>query len=675
MSKTMARIDYIRGLDVSKAAHAIMGDGAASLTVSENGWTDEEGVWRVARRGKVLYTGYSDIDGFAAGRMNGEDHLVWTDGDDVYDNGVKVTSVTSLGLRDVKVRDFDGKFLIFTGVSQNANYVYDGNIVREFGPWQPQVDYKPIIPEGRTYIKRETVAAGTTITAVADNGDGTTRITTAGNHGLLTGEVTYIKGADVGWLNKTWTVTRVDATNFDITYNSDGAIAWSSGGTLYNGASGLSGVYKFYSTCVLELTAGGVTTTLESKPRGLREDGSAQDSLEAEALTITDTDYVFITVAETVDAANNYFISGSAGVDYKIGFRLYRTKESGEDFYFATERLYDDGDVNLDGAPRFYHTNFFISDFQHVPDDELGAVYSVSNTEFGSPPAFDLVANYGSRLWFNDTANPKYLWWGSLEGADYVPAENFIVFPDDITGLYEYGDGLAVFSADRIWVITMPGGLPARRRIKSPVGTTFGDAMTLTDRGLLFLREDGLWSFDGYRADKVSRVAFSSITSPTTVTSAGDTIFMSGTSEAFVVRERNGGDYWHKVRTPYITADSTSGKLYGEDGSSVYELFAGDCGDGSLETGEFIGSGERIVTEVVLDFDGDTIPVVWINGNRYSSWRPASAAAEGGESTRRLLRYFFGGYGSAVPIHNHAVKVRIDGSGDLAVYGIRPAVQ
>jgi hypothetical protein len=120
--------NVVTGLNIGKASHLIADH---ELVESENGWTDEEGAWETAPGHDVLYTGYSDISCFAAGRMNGSDHLVWMDGNTLYDNGSSVGTVTAGSSMEIKAID-DG-FLI---LGASVPYIYDGDHVRQLGPWQ-----------------------------------------------------------------------------------------------------------------------------------------------------------------------------------------------------------------------------------------------------------------------------------------------------------------------------------------------------------------------------------------------------------------------------------------------------------------------------------------------------------------------------------------------------------
>ena len=119
--------DYIGGLDVSKASHKI---DPGSLTVSENGWTYGEGMWYVAKRAKTMYSGYTSIGGFAAGRMGDADHLVWTDDDTVYDNNATAGTITDMGDRSIYIRDIDDKFLILNAASMPSMSLPVGSSIR-----------------------------------------------------------------------------------------------------------------------------------------------------------------------------------------------------------------------------------------------------------------------------------------------------------------------------------------------------------------------------------------------------------------------------------------------------------------------------------------------------------------------------------------------------------------
>ena len=173
--------DFIGGLNVGKAAHKI---DPSEVTVSENGWTDEEGVWRTMPGPTTLYTGYTNIKAMAAGRMGGADHVVWLDGSTLYDNG---TSVGTLATTSPTIKDFDDKFFIM-GADDGKNYVYDGDHVRECGAWQPQID---VCPSTNAGIIIAAASAADAITTIAV--DTTTTITTSAPHSIPVGSRVYLE--------------------------------------------------------------------------------------------------------------------------------------------------------------------------------------------------------------------------------------------------------------------------------------------------------------------------------------------------------------------------------------------------------------------------------------------------------------------------------------------------
>lgn len=102
------------------------------------------------------------------------------------------------------------------------------------GPYLDEnvASYKTIAPSAATG-SGITLTAGTSeaISGAADNGAGLIRITTATSHDFVTGDRVYISGVTgTTEANGTWTVTRVDATHFDL-QGSAFVNAYAAGGT------------------------------------------------------------------------------------------------------------------------------------------------------------------------------------------------------------------------------------------------------------------------------------------------------------------------------------------------------------------------------------------------------------------------------------------------------------
>jgi hypothetical protein len=266
------------------------------------------------------------------------------------------------------------------------------------------------------------------------------------------------------------------------------------------------------------------------------------------------------------------------------------------------------------------------------------------------------------RLWMNDANNYDRLYFTHLDGTDYVPTLNYLTFPDKITAIGSAGDVVVVFSADRMWRVTILGGVPDVDEIKTPVGTTYGNALVLTDLGLLFLRDDGLWATDGASPPtKVSRKAFDTLTTPRAVAAYGDTLALMGSEYMYVARRRDGGIYWHGPTSTYTHMDATGGVFYAADANVVYKLFTGDRDAGAVESPKLTIRQELKATAVLLDVDGSSTPVVLVNGNRYSD--DVDHVDHDDTADRRLVRL-------PIPrLLNHVFTVRVEFSGESGLYG------
>jgi hypothetical protein len=648
--------DVVGGLNVSGAAHKI---AASDLTESVNGWTDESGVWRTCRGPSIRYWGYTNITALSAGRMDNEDHVVWLDGSTLYDNG---TSSGTLATTSPAIKDFDDKFIIM-GADDGKNYIYDGDHLREAGPWNPQLD-TPLTGSNVAHVPTPATASSVSISALTRGT--TTTITTSSAHGISVGQWVYLAsiGGTAGLngnIYQATTGTTGSTLVLDIDTSGANWSNYTSGGTVNLGGCGLDGTYKFYATCIVKLASGRV---LEGNPRGLRTIGSANNSLEAESVTLSPTDIVTPRMSEywSADGINDYQISGTLGTDYYPGFRIYRTKNGGADFYLMYEFYH--GDTQM-GAYTDGNGDYYIvaatSYANRVPKDlELGAVYTPGGTDRGPHPQSSVMAMASQRLWMNDLDNPGRLYFTSLDGIEYVPTLNYLTFPDAITAIGSAGDAVIVFSCDRMWRVTLLGGVPDVDEIKTAVGTTYGNALALTDRGLLFLRDDGLWATDGASPPiKVSRKAFSEIESPAFVTAYGDTLFLGGSETAYVLRQVEGGSFWHEHLVPYTMCDASNGVFWAADANTVWTLFTGGHVGGTVASPDLTVREEMKAVRVVLDIYGDVTPTVWVNGNRYSDYDGHTEDGTG----RRLVRL-------PIPrLLNHVFNVRVDMSGGAALYG------
>ena len=647
----------ISSLNVAKGPHLIEDH---ELRESYNGWTDEDGVWRSAPGPTRLYSGYDAISCLAAGRMAGVDHVVWLDGNTLYDNGTNVGTITAGTTMDIVA--LDDSFLILGAAK---NYIWDGTHLREQGAWQPNYIYV-VTEHGPT-----SVAVTETITAITA---AQPAVITVGAHDFNVGDRVYIAGIVTGptELNgRAFTVMAVGATTLSINDDTSASTAWSAGGTVKQGTA-LVGEYKYYVTTCIRLADGRI---IESVPRGLRYtsnrylpasdyDVGPTDYYEPTTITLASGDWINFGVIGIEakfylvrSAISQFSCTGS----YDMGVRIYRTKADGVDFYLEREFFEGDTDVtaftDANGVGieiRFYSLG--------LPDNELGAVYVPSLMDHGNAPQSDVGALAGQRVLL---ASGSDIYWSHLDGIEYYNnGTGFTPLGDVVTAIAPFRDGWAVFSCDRLWYVQIPDGLPSIVEINTPVGTTWPKAMTTTDAGVLFLRPDGLWLFDGARVSKISRRAFASILEPTSVVQAGEVLYVSGSEKSYIAQTRDNGWEWHESEHYRPYADSTNGEIYAADLFHVEQLFTGRRAGGKLSTKHYGDGIQAKAIKAVLDIEGDTVPTVWLNGNQQSDY-----IGHGDESptTARLRRRV---WVSLPRYNNQYVYLTLETTGDLKVYGI-----
>lgn len=646
----------VTGLNVGKGPHLIEDH---ELRESYNGWTDEDGVWRTAPGPTRLYSSYTAITCLAAGRMAGIDHVVWLDGNTLYDNGTNVGTITAGTYMDIVAMD-DG-FLILGAAK---NYLWDGTHLREQGAWQP--DYIYVVTEHGVTAD----VTPKTITAIT-LGDPT--VITIGAHIFTVGDRVYIDGITTGptELNaRSFTVTAIAATTISIVDDTTASVAWVAGGAVKTGAT-LVGEYRYYVTTCIRLANDRV---LESNPRGLRYtsnrylpvgnyDVGPTDSYEPAAFTLASGDWVNFGLG---GIPSKFYFVRSAVTQYSItgsfdkGVRIYRTKANGTDFYL--EREFFEGDS---GVSTFTDANGSGISIKYlslgVRDDELGAVYESDLYDHGNAPASDVGAYAGQRVLI---ASGSDIYWSDLDGVEYYNTANgYTPVGDVVTAIAPFRDGWAVFSCDRLWLVQILDGLPSIVEINTPVGTVWPKAMCTVDDGVLFLRDDGLWLFTGARVEKISRGAFSSIASPQSVVAAGELLFVSGSEKSYVALRRDGGWVWHESEHFRPHADATNGKIYAASMFHVEQLFAGRHAGGRLSTKHFGNRWLGKAIRVNLDFEGDTIPTVWVNGNRQSDVLGHVDDSSTQYRGRRVVRV------SVPRLNNQFLYLTLEMTGDCKVYG------
>lgn len=661
--KSAVGTNNVGGLDVSRSAH-LLDDGA--LQESLNGWTEKDGEWSVARQPERLYSG-SNIVAYEAGRMNGADHHVWIAGTTLYDNGTSKGTISGADSGTDIIAANDEFFI----VGADKNYIYDGDHVRELG--SPQADYLYSVNQSGTGYTAKTI---TGITAAEQ------AVISFSSSSYNVGDRVYISGISAGptELNTNYfTVIAATSTTITIDADTSGLTAWSAGGTVAP-LMDLDGDYKFYIVPCIRMSSGVV---LSGKPRGLMIETSTlypishfdlgpTDQTEPSVLSLSAGDYVQIGQGHespseycrlyfTKDGSQLFEISGTAGADYYRGMRIYRTKANGYDAYL--EREYFEGDTDCsaftDGTDAGIDVTVM---YLGIPDRDLGALLDYGYNEHTNPVQSDVLAFAGQRAW---VASGNTLYPSTLDGPEYFSSEGSIPILDSVTALGSWRDYCIIFSADKMWACRFIGGIPYLENIPSPVGTTYPKAVRETNIGLLFLRDDGLYLYSGGQPEKISREAFSDIYQPNGVVTAGDTLYLSGAEDAYVAINRGSRWIWHKSDHVYPYPSQTSGNLYAASSSLVMSLFTGSRSAGRMTTKKWGGFDHGASYRVDVDFSGDDIPAVWINGNAKSDTSSHQLTENYFFEDRRVLTCY-------VPrLRNQYIEVQFELVSDSKIYGVR----
>ena len=609
MAKRRFGTNAVTGLNVGTAAHLIADH---ELVTSVGGWTDEEGAWRTGRDNVTVHSG-SAISAMTVGRMGGQDHTVYVDGNGIYDTGSLVGTVT-MG-SDPRVVAIGGKFLIL-GASDGKNKIYDGDHVRDQGPWQP--DYMSCQCDAQTVVP---ASDGEAITAATK---ASPCVLTIGTHEFRVGQRAYVSGVGgmVELNDKFWKIVAIGATTISLDVDSTGFTLYTAGGYA-DYRSGLTGDYKWAVTNIVELGDGSI---IESRPRDVyvvpsSVSGGVVASRSYPELTPTglwEQDATAILPGEMVvigyDWASNdndwkafltlaagalYNITGTQGTDWKPGVRLYRTKADGLDYYLEAEFKQGDAEVSTfsDATGSGIKIARYVSS---TPDAELGALYAAGPYDHGVPPQSSLATQVGQRVFLNDVDNPNRVYISGLDGTEYFNPSDWLIIPDNVTVLRRVRDRATVGTANRWYLIDMISGFPQVLELDTSTGTIYPDGVSVNDQGLFFVKPEGIFHLDLVKVSKISRRAIADgdlDAGLSALVTADVGLFVcdpAGAASTAVACIRDGGWTWHTARETLQhthLAKNSLGQIQGALPTKIEMLFIGSDYYGSL-TGKVFSDGE-----------------------------------------------------------------------------------
>jgi len=607
---------------------------------ASTGTTPQTAVWSPEREDTLVYSPASAIRGMAvAGDPSSPSdtpEVVYFDDRSLYIDGAD----TTFDMPSDPVGTFyealpiEGGYMFWgaadDGAGEDNPMVYRNGHLRQMGPWIWQNDLEPSSGTGIIKYTSTTTRAISAITAASPF-----VVTVAAGHGVAAGDAFSIVGSDALWANRGWVALASDATTITVDSDSTGLPAGTTGDT-YDLAAGLVGDYKFYATCVVKFSDGKI---LESKPRGLYVGGPGGgitdgDPADAELITLAATDVISIGVSEyfNYSLANVYDISGTEGVDYFPGFRIYRTKNGGPDFYMIGEAYAGDAAIARFTSPGvFYYAYWSGGDVPEplvLKDEELGALYDTDNNDRNTVPKVYDAAIAGQRIGIIDKDNRERFYFSSLDNLEYFHSLGFLTAPEKLHACESADGKWVLWGARRIWIVDITSGLPFMYEVNTSVGHVYPAAKARTELGPVVMRDDGLWAFNGAQFVKVSRKAYTAVDgTPNTVCKTDDLLIAcsddagAGTADYPGVKlvYTDGGEFWHDVDQANgggIVRGAFDGTIYRARPDGIWSCYTGSGYKNASATGKQFGNGETLrVKEIVFICEGDGDIAAYITSN------------------------------------------------------------
>ena len=340
--------NVVGGLSAEVTGHLLQDH---ELQKSLNGSAEKAGQWSASKEELPQHTGTAISSG-VVGRMGGADHLVWLDGNSLYDDDVSIGTVsTADGVADTKIVPLRGGFLILGSTSDRVMF-YDESHLRDLGAWQGDLEENNTRSSVALYGDAGKVIIPGGAADVTSTDSGTTFDLDATAHGLIAGDRFYLTGMTGldAMDDQVHTVESVtDDYIFVVATGSDGYQAWTSAGDIHKDACGVAGDYTYYMTCFVETKDG---TVLESdlyplwsiSRMELELSRDPQPDVPPEPITLSLLGRVAINLYghwKDVEQDFLFYINGTEGTDFYPGLRLYRTKSEGVDAYLIKEFAYD----------------------------------------------------------------------------------------------------------------------------------------------------------------------------------------------------------------------------------------------------------------------------------------------------------------------------------------------
>jgi len=431
--------DRFGGLNSQIAPHLLPADG---LQVAENVDHSEHGAVGSVPSDYHLIQSISGGTLYGAGWavVGGTSYYIYKakpSGYVVYAYDVDAASTSAIstsgwGDGELQVIQGDGVAILTDGT---ANRFYDGTNCYEFGAPEATGMSATI---GRDYLSIND-GVSTAITNITES-SGTITVSTGGI-ALDNGDQIWIEGVSgMTEINDAvYTVENDNGTSFDLV-GVDGSSwsAYSSGGTIYRHACGLTGDYVYRTSVEITLPSGKVIESSLTPVKHAINQGSATET----TVTLEPQQAVLIWVegVKTTDVSD--WITGdyTAGTDLTVSRRIYRSKLGDTEQAYLLEEI--------PHADVYDETSEYATDLSQ--DSDLGAQWLPSTFDaHDAPSTFSCGCTHAYRLY---VAVGNEFYWSGLDGHGYFTPTDSLPVDGDITALVSVGDFLAIFSDTGAWI-------------------------------------------------------------------------------------------------------------------------------------------------------------------------------------------------------------------------------
>ena len=375
-------------------------------------------------------------------------------------------------------------------------------------------------------------------------------------------------------------------------------------------AAGLTGAYLWAASYRVTLESGVV---IESKLYPLFVNaGTEPEDNYLGSITLTSSDGVMLTMRKITQAEVDAWCA-DLGTG-KVEGVFWRTKSAGTD-YWEHSVVAESDIIGVIGA--------YSKHDEATPDDALGALYLDADDAHSNPPENANLGVFCQRRLFLAAKGSRTLYFSGIDQYDYFPPTNSVDCEESIEALSTIGNDVAVVTPTSIRLWSPVDETGQWSNTSSSVGTLYADSVVMTDRGLMFCRDDGVYLFNGVSSDMISDT-FDPAWTPGTWVAAycnGRAYFTNGfVSLEFEIIK--GTTLWSTATVltqpgnyTLLSDDASDGFILGMTTSGrVFRIHGGSARNTAISKTKDYGDGNvRHWDRLIADFEGTLSAVVTTN--------------------------------------------------------------